>query len=200
MPQNYNSVDKNEVESQALIKSDKNNHAVTIKGKGSLLALTDSILGSAIAARKASQLSVNDDWMQRIWDWADEFELTEEQLPRNEKDLLALEKLNIEMCFSITFKRLLLSRAEVQESIVIETSRRERLAESGMLISPRNPMPSTHKIDVEIRRLEKLKATVNRMNYIPIEITHLKNLAEISLSGIESSNLIQDIRQLSNLT
>lgn len=55
MAQNYNSVDKNEIEHQALVKSDKNNHAVTIKGKGSLLTLTDSILKSATAARKASQ-------------------------------------------------------------------------------------------------------------------------------------------------
>ncbi len=90
MPQNYNNADQNKPESQALVKSDNNGQALTVKGKGSLLALTDSILKSAIASRKANQLSVDDSWMQEIWDWADKFEIDSHIIPRDKVTLLAL--------------------------------------------------------------------------------------------------------------
>ena len=54
MPQNYNNADQNQAEPKALVKSDNNSHALTVKGKGSLLAFTDFILSTAIAARMAT--------------------------------------------------------------------------------------------------------------------------------------------------
>lgn len=56
MPKNYNKADQNNADSKALVKSDNNSHALTVKGKGRLLALTDSIVSKANAARKANQL------------------------------------------------------------------------------------------------------------------------------------------------
>ena len=95
MPQNYNNADQNQAESKALVKSDKNAHALTVKGKGSLLALTDSILSSAIASRKANQLAVDESWMQEIWEWADKFKIHDLQVPRDREKLLDLTSLDI---------------------------------------------------------------------------------------------------------
>ena len=191
--------DPESIESNALVKRTSNG-LITSKGRRSQISLTSDIIRAAAIARTSSQALVDERWMQEIWDWADEFELTEEQIPRNRRELIELEKLSIEMCSATTFKRLLLERAKIQESLTMEISRRKRLAEIGMYISPPRSIPSTRDLDIEIKHLEKLKATVNKMSYLPIEIIYLKKLREISFEGIESSNLIQDIRKLSNLT
>lgn len=40
-------------------------------------------------------LVTEDGWTEKIWTWADEFELKESEVPRDKQSLLALEKLEI---------------------------------------------------------------------------------------------------------
>ena len=40
-------------------------------------------------------LNTNDNWIEKIWAWADEFELKHSEIPRNKESLLALKKLEI---------------------------------------------------------------------------------------------------------
>ena len=96
-------------------------------------------------------LDSNDDWIEKIWQWADEFELLESEIPRNKEALLAMTKLEV--------------------------------------------------LEPEITGLGEQKTSdVYRLGYIPDEITYLKNLLEINISGVNSSHLPQNIGQLTNLT
>ncbi len=45
-----------------------------------------------ILAKKSELAIEGEDWMQRLWDWADENEI---DLPRNKKELIRLSKLRI---------------------------------------------------------------------------------------------------------
>lgn len=78
-----------------VIKSEYNDGAISIKGRRSLLSLTESILKASKNSRQFSKWPIDNSWMEKIWAWADEFELTEEQIPRIKESLLALEKLHI---------------------------------------------------------------------------------------------------------
>lgn len=40
-------------------------------------------------------LNTNDNWIEKIWAWADEFELKDSEIPRDKESLLALKKLEI---------------------------------------------------------------------------------------------------------
>ena len=40
-------------------------------------------------------LNTNDNWIEKIWAWADEFELRESEVPRDKESLLTLKKLEI---------------------------------------------------------------------------------------------------------
>lgn len=96
-------------------------------------------------------LDSNDDWIEKIWQWADQFKLLESEIPRNKEALLAMTKLEI--------------------------------------------------LEPEITDLgEQDNSNVYRLGYIPDEITYLKNLLEINISGVNSSHLPQNIGQLTNLT
>lgn len=43
--------------------------------------------------------SLNDGWINIIWDWADTYQLNEEQIPRNKADLLSLTRLVIDTSY-----------------------------------------------------------------------------------------------------
>jgi|GEM_PF-2380602 len=200
MPQNYTDADQNQAESQAIMRSDKNSNSLTLKGKGSLLALTNSIISSAIAARKAGQLVVDDSWIQEIWDWADEFELTETQIPRNKEDLIKLESLNIEMCRSKDLENLLEEKKEAEESLRVENERLQRAREIGLHIGGIPPeFIKVHDLNNEVRHLERLLSTTNKMNSIPVELSHLQNLIKIELRRVDSSNFLKNAQSFSNL-
>ena len=200
MPQNYTDADQNQAESQAIMRSDKNSNSLTLKGKGSLLALTNSIISSAIAERQASQLAINDDWVERIWAWADEFELTEKQIPRNKEDLIKLESLDIEMCCFKDLESLLEERTEAEESWRVANERIQSARERGLFIGGIPPeFIKVHDLNDKVRHLERLLSTTNKMNSIPIELSYLKNLITIVLWGVESSNFLKNAQLFSNL-
>ena len=75
---------------------DYSSSALTEQGKGGLI---DAPLDSALAAQSSSQMTVDESWMKRIWEWADEFEIPESNIPRNRDGLLAISRLAI---FKIT--------------------------------------------------------------------------------------------------
>ena len=87
---------------QKIIKSNtshnvmKTSNRTLVSGGGrSSLNLTTDIIKSAKAARQANQLLVDDDWIQKIWKWADKFGITEDLIPRDRDALLALTSLYI---------------------------------------------------------------------------------------------------------
>ncbi|NYR10119.1 hypothetical protein [Psychrobacter sp. BI730] len=58
------------------------------------------ITKTAETLRASNQASVNESWMQEIWEWADRFEIDEGAIPHDSAVLLALENLSI---FSVDF-------------------------------------------------------------------------------------------------
>ena len=176
MPQSCNNTDQNQAESKALVKSDNNGHTLTVKGKGSLLALTDSVVSKAIAARKTNQLEMGYSWMQKIWDWADKFELPESQIPRNKKALIALEELDI-------------STTPMQKRI-------------NMSMNMYHYASPTNVLDKQ-KQLDYFSSQKNTgYYYIPQELTLLSNLTYLSIDKVDSgiSCLLENIGRLSNLT
>jgi len=69
-----------------------NSSALTVQGKDSSM---NAPLNSALAAQSSSQMTVDESWMKRIWEWADEFEIPENNIPRNRDGLLAITRLAI---------------------------------------------------------------------------------------------------------
>lgn len=101
MTKPHNDSDKESGRSTALTTSSST--ALSVKNKRGLTSLTKSIVESAIEARTSNQL-IDNNWMQKIWDWADKFGLS--QIPRQEKELLELETLEINFCRPDALKQL----------------------------------------------------------------------------------------------
>ncbi len=64
------------------------------QGKESLM---NAPLNSVLAIQRSSQMVIDESWMKRIWEWADEFEIPEEDIPRNRDGLLAIKRLSFVM-------------------------------------------------------------------------------------------------------
>ena len=70
-----------------IVQSDSSN-ALTIVNSGNLIAFTDSLLD-------ISSLIDNEEWMEIIWRWADEFAVPEASIPRDAQRLLNLTELEL---------------------------------------------------------------------------------------------------------
>ena len=82
-------------ESNTNIVKRNNSTELAIEGSRNLLSLTNTILNSALIARKSSQSITDESWMQEIWAWADKFEIHDLQVPRDREKLLQLTSLDI---------------------------------------------------------------------------------------------------------
>ena len=74
---------------------------ITITNKDSKLTLTKSknlmnIADKILAKKNSRGLAEDESWMQRLWDWADENNISSEDLPRDADRLLTLEYLDLE--------------------------------------------------------------------------------------------------------
>ncbi len=77
--------------------STKKNTKVVLSKSKSLLNIANKILAkSSSVTSNLDQELIDESWMDRLWNWADEQEIPEEILPRTQYDLLKLEELNLE--------------------------------------------------------------------------------------------------------
>ena len=80
---------KDDLESNALVKR-ASKGLMTSKSRRSQISLTSDIIRAAAIARTSSQALGDESWMQEIWEWADNFGIDEDTIPRNRLALSAL--------------------------------------------------------------------------------------------------------------
>ena len=134
------------------------NNQLMLKKSKSLMAITNNILS-------------NDDWMQRLWDWADE-----NQIP----DLYEEHKTS-------KIKRGLARNKE------------ELLNSTYLWLTDNKLTKFTNEID-KLTNLSYLFLDNNKFHNLPKEICNLVNLSGLYLAGNEIEKLPDEIGDLSNLT
>ena len=180
MTQNKNPKENNE--NNAVVKH-INSNPISVKGQKSPMALTSSILKSAIAARKASQLPVDESWIKRIWEWADKFEISEDDIPRNRSSLLALTEIVIDN-FDLS---------ELARGIGQLTN----LTHLGIMWN--NELTELPDSIGQLTNLTELDIHHNELTKLPDSIGQLANLTELHISENRLTKLPDSIGQLTNL-
>ena len=150
-----------------------NSSTLTVQGKESLM---NAPLNSVLAAQSSSQMTVDESWMKRIWEWADEFEIPEEDIPRNRDGLLAIERLSFVMNYWEN------ERCECVKYKIL----------SKIKYIPDEVTYITNLVAFEIIGL--------RLNYLPNNLGRLVNLTTLKLHNNEFRTLPESIGQLTNLT
>lgn len=136
-----------------------------------LIWFVDSLIKDAYLSRKEVE-TVDDDWMVKIWEWAEKFNLIDEVIPSDKDRLLNMIEFKIEKVpWVYEFVH------EEFKDCTIEDM--ERMGLNCPEFFKYNP-----RFDVD---------------YIPEEISNLKKLEVISVEGINVDSLLNKIGKLENL-
>ena len=173
-----------------------NSSTLTVQGKESLM---NAPLNSVLAAQSSSQMTVDESWMKRIWEWADEFEIPEEDIPRNRDGLLAIERLSFvmnywenERCECVKYK--ILSKIKYIPDEVTYITNLVAFEIIGLRL---NYLPNNLG---RLVNLTTLKLHNNEFRTLPESIGQLTNLTELKINNNELEELPESIGQLTNLT
>ena len=166
---------------------------LVLKKSKSMLNITNRILSG-----KTALTQIDDNWIQRLWDWADKNEIGDLEwveyeycadggyyrgVPRDKKSLLALVKLNL-----------------------IENQLTELPKEIGNLTNLKelwfsdNQLTELPKEIGNLSNLTLLTLNDNQLTELPKEIGNLSNLKELWLYRNQLTELPKEIGNLSNLT
>ena len=149
----------------------------------------------------------DDDWIQRLWEWADENNLPQNIIPRVESDLINLEEINLSSDLNYStcevslglagnFKNEYIHRTKIQ-SIPKELFNLKKIKKFDC---SNNNLISIPKEISKFQNLISLNISHNNINVLPDSIGELTNLEELNLSSNELINLPDKIIQLSNST
>jgi len=116
-------------------------------------------------------LDIDDSWIEKIWEWADKFELLDSEVPRSKEALLAMKKL------------------EILEPDLDEQHSRDVYR---MYYIPDELTFLTNLIEINLSGLYS--------SHLPQNIGQLTNLTKLSISHSNLIALPDSIGQLSNLT
>ncbi|MBP2281352.1 Leucine-rich repeat (LRR) protein [Psychrobacter sp. PL19] len=197
---------------------------MTSKGRRSQISLTTDIIKAAATSRASSQVLVDDSWMEKIWDWADEFKIPEKTIPRNRDELLAIDTLIINTKKSVIYtnklkghKDTVLSKIDYIPDELIYLTNLSFIAFVGLNLSHLpynignlNNLITLMIIDNELRELPEsigqlsnlteLNISYNELSKLPESVCRLSNLTKLNISSNELRELPESIGQLSNLT
>ena len=70
-----------------LVIKESNQHQLLLAQSKRLLSVTHKIFSNSLV--------IDDKWMQRLWTWADKYNLSNKKLPRNKKELTNLTELDL---------------------------------------------------------------------------------------------------------
>ncbi len=168
----------------------KKNTNIILSETKSIIDITNKILND--------KPSVDDSWMQRLWDWADENEVSEDILPRNKQNLIDLTELFL--------KNYLFLKSLPKEIGKLINLTKLSLNNNNLSFLPKEIW--------ELTNLTWLDLGNNELSELPKEIGQLTNLTWLNLQGskviyVESYNdypekywftqLPKEIGQLINL-
>lgn len=140
-------------------------------------------IGNKILAKKSELSQSDDSWMERLWAWADENEISNEKLPRNKYELLILTDLDV------AYNQL--------DKIPSEIGNLTSLTELNIAYNRLDEIP------VEIGNLinlTKLSVFENELTSLPVEVGNLINLTELNIAGNQLFEIPSEIGNLINLT
>ncbi len=158
------------------------NNKLMLKKSKSLMSITNSVLS-------------NDDWMQCLWDWADQNDISDLEwvteddyvyprgIPRDQKELLNLMELSLSAC----------KLHEISKEIGNLVNLRELWLDDNKLLK-------VPKIIGNLYDLEFFTLNGNQLSTIPKEIGKLKNLRTLILSSNELNTIPKEIGNLHSLT
>jgi len=147
---------------------------VALSRANTLMDVADKIL-----AKQSTDL-VDESWMERLWQWADDNDIDDEILPRDREGLVNLTDLNLEVSFD-----------KEMENIVI-------VNETWDL--PSNQLTELPKEVGNLVNLTRLNLFDNQLIKLPNEIGNLVNLTRIFLYNNQLTELPKEIGNLVNLT
>ena len=135
-------------------------------------------------------------WIDRIWQWADQFDIEEYNVPRNKDDLLNLTHLSFQ---SISY----FGRDKFTE-LPKEFGNLTKLKflELGSIVHEEIVLNNLTKLPMEIGNLTELShlhIQVNNLNELPKEIGNLKQLKDLKLGCNHLTGLPKEIGNLKQL-
>ena len=145
-------------------------NALSTKNKKSLLTLTDTILKTAITARQSNELIFIDSWTNELWAWADEFDIPEEDIPRNKEGLLALTSLKLNRHWTVI---------------------------QNTTLTPINYLPEAIG---ELTNLLSIELLCHGLSTLPEGIGKLTKLKELEIDDVHLTKLPESIGRLKSLT
>ena len=155
----------------------KNDVAVSLYRSKKLLTVTQNILNNRLS------ILDNDKWLSEICIWADEFNLSEEVVPRQKETLLESTTLYL-FQDNITYLPNAIGKLEHLNLLNIRESQITALPESiGCL-----------------RHLDKLYIRGTQLTTLPESIKYINGLTEIDIRWNQLTNLPESLGQLSHLT
>lgn len=160
-----------------LSTTNQNAKLVLNKSKN-LLNITKNLL----AKQESSQI-VEDNWIERLWKWANENNIPDYKIPRNKEKLLSLEFLD-------------LNRQQISK-IPSEIGNLSNLKKINFTY---NYLTSLPKEIAQLNNLEELSVSNNKLTSLPKEIAQFRNLKVLSIGYNNLTSLPKEICALINLT
>lgn len=195
-----------------------NNFPVIKQNTTTVLSKTKNLMGvaSKILAKKG-ELSLNDDsWIEKLWAWADQNNVSDYQLenwsgirnglPRDKATLMQIDSLNFQDEKFISFPPEIGNLVNLTFISFWRTKLIEVAKEIGNLINLSGLCLSRNQIEnipIEIGKLiylNRLDLNENQLNSLPKEIGNLINLEELNLQYNKLIELPEEIGNLVNLT
>ena len=211
---------EDDLESNALVKITSKG-LITSKGRRSQISLTSDIIKAAAISRSSSQELVDESWMQEVWEWADEFRIHEDTIPRNKDALLALNYIRFYYYMNhdndhnyhdltgyyLPFLSDSICKLSNIEELNVNFNNLTSLPESigSLSILTRlsvnfNNFTSLPESIGNLSNLEELNVNFNDLTSLTESIGKLSNLEELDVSSNNITSLPESIGNLSNLT
>ena len=125
----------------------------------------------------------NDDWIKKLFKWANENDLSSDIIPRIESDLMNLEEINLssDLSYSTCESNLTLVGNFKNEYI------------------HRTKIKFISKELFNLKKIKKFDCSNNDLNFIPKEISNFKDLTSLNISHNNINTLPDSIGELSSL-
>ena len=163
----------------------KKSTEVALSRANTLMDMADKIL-----SKQSTDLAVDEDWMERLWKWADANDIGGDNLPRDKDNLVNLKFLYL-CCDKLT---------ELPKKLTELPKEIFDLVNLRYLKLSDNQLTELPKEIFDLVNLTHLDLNDNQLTELPKEIGNLVNLTQLYLHGNQLSELPKEITNLTNLT
>ncbi|WP_230659054.1 leucine-rich repeat domain-containing protein [Psychrobacter sp. I-STPA10] len=130
-------------------------------------------------------LAHHDNWTQKIFAWADEFEIPENEVPRDKEKLLAITELNLNRYDE---NKAHLPKITYLPNEIGQLTNLERLSIGN------NQLTQLSESIGQLTKLTELNIRYNQLSTLPESICHLKELRQLDLTGNPLTELSKPVK------